>query len=70
VNVYSKYFFRKDLSIREVEQITSAFFGGRLKIIPMAGEASTYDYDGTEHEYQGISQMLLDDKEPLNNVGP
>ena len=57
-NVYSKYFLRKDLSVKEVEQITSAYFNGRLKILPMQGEKSTYDYDGTEHEYQGISQML------------
>ena len=26
-NVYSKYFLRKDLSIKEVENITSEFFG-------------------------------------------
>jgi hypothetical protein len=67
VNVYSKYFLRKDLSIKEVEQITSAYFNGRLKIIPMLGEKSTYDYDGTEHEYLGISQML-DDNVPPNGA--
>jgi hypothetical protein len=57
-NVYSKYFRRKNLSIKEVENITSAFFNGRLKLIPMIGEESTYDYDGTDFEYRMITQML------------
>lgn len=57
-NVYSKYFVRKDLSLKEVENITSAFFKGRLKLIPMADEKSTYDYDGTDFEYQMIAKML------------
>ena len=57
-NVYSKYFFKKDLSITEVENITSAFFNGRLKLIPIKGEESTYDYDGTEYEFRCISDML------------
>jgi hypothetical protein len=57
-NVYSKYFIRKDLSITEVENITSAFFNGRLKLIPMSGEESTYDYDGTDFEYRMIKELL------------
>ena len=57
-NVYSKYFIRKNLSIKEVENITSAFFNGRLKVIPMTGEESTYDYDGTDFEYRMITKML------------
>ena len=57
-NVYSKYFFKKDLSIREVENITSAFFNGKLILIPMKGEEATYDYDGTEYEFRCISDML------------
>ena len=57
-NVYSKYFIRKDLSVKEVENITSAFFNGRLKLIPMTGEESTYDYDGTDFEYRMITKML------------
>ncbi|MGD9046252.1 MAG: hypothetical protein PVG06_21265 [Desulfobacterales bacterium] len=57
-NVYSKYFIKKNLSVREVENITSAFFNGRLKLIPMIGEESTYDYDGTDFEYRMIAQML------------
>ncbi len=57
-NVYSKYFVRKDLSIKEVENIVSAFFKGRLKLLPMTGEGSTYDYDGTDFEYQMLTQML------------
>ncbi len=57
-NVYSKYFLRKDLSVVEVENIVSAHFGGRLKLIPMLGEEATYDYDGTDLEYRMISKML------------
>ena len=57
-NVYSKYFLRKDLSVVEVENIVSAHFGGRLKIIPMLGEKATYDYDGTDLEFRMISAML------------
>ncbi len=57
-NVYSKYFLRKDLSIREVENITSEFFAGRVKLIPMTGEEATYDYDGTDFEYLMITDML------------
>jgi hypothetical protein len=57
-NVYSKYFIRKDLSIKEVENITSAFFNGTLKLIPMTGEESTYDYDGTDFEYRMLNKML------------
>ena len=64
-NVYSKYFLRKDLSVVEVENIVSAHFGGRLKIIPMMGEETTYDYDGTDLEYRMISAMLKSQgKEP------
>lgn len=57
-NVYSKYFLRKDLSIKEMENIGSAFFKGRLKLIPTFGEESTYDYDGTEFEYRSIANMI------------
>ncbi|MBT8331917.1 MAG: hypothetical protein KJP06_06260, partial [Deltaproteobacteria bacterium] len=57
-NVYSKYFVRKDLSITEVENITSAFFRGKLKMIPLTDEKSTYDYDGTDVEYQMLTKML------------
>jgi hypothetical protein len=57
-NVYSKYFIRKNLSVKEIENITSAFFNGRLKLIPMIGEESTYDYDGTDFEYRMITKML------------
>jgi CTP:molybdopterin cytidylyltransferase MocA len=64
-NVYSKYFLRKDLSVVEVENIVSAHFGGRLKIIPMLGVEATYDYDGTDLEYRMISEMLKsENKEP------
>jgi len=57
-NVYSKYFLRKNLSIKEVENITSEFFGGRVKLLPIIGEEATYDYDGTDSEYLMITDML------------
>ena len=57
-NVYSKYFIRKDLSITEVENITTKFFEGRVKLIPVTGEEATYDYDGTDFEYLMITEML------------
>jgi hypothetical protein len=64
-NVYSKYFLRKDLSINETANIVSAFFHGRLILIPMTGIEATYDYDGTEHEYHTITKMLKSDE-----IGP
>ncbi|CAB1059114.1 hypothetical protein D1BOALGB6SA_3872 [Olavius sp. associated proteobacterium Delta 1] len=64
-NVYSKYFLRKDLSVVEVDNIGSAHFGGRFKLIPMQGEEATYDYDGTDLEYRMISEMLKSE-----NKGP
>ena len=65
-NVYSKYFLRKDLSVVEVDNIGSAHFGGRFKLIPMQGEEATYDYDGTDLEYRMISEMLKDEsKDPV-----
>lgn len=57
-NVYSKYFIKKDLSIKECAKITSSFFKGKVTIIPIDAEESTYDYDGTKGEYLGISNML------------
>jgi len=43
-NVYSKYFIHRNLSIKEVEQIT--------------GEETTYDYDGTDMEFRILNKML------------
>ena len=60
-NVYSKYFLRKDLSINETANIVSAFFHGRLVLIPMKGIEATYDYDGTDHEYRTITNLLKSD---------
>ncbi len=57
-NVYSKYFIKKDLSLREVENITSAFFGGRLKIVPVTDAKSSFDYDGTDDEYRRLAELL------------
>ena len=59
-NVYAKHFIRRDLSVMDCEKITTRFFRGKLTILPMAGEMSSYDYDGTEREYQVISQMLAE----------
>jgi len=61
-NVYSKYFLRKDLSVNEVANIVSEFFNGRLELIPMTGEETTYDYDGTDREYRMITEMLKSDQ--------
>lgn len=57
-NVYSKYFIHRDLSIREVEKITSVFFSGKVKLIPMLGEEATYDYDGTDKEFRMLNKLL------------
>jgi len=57
-NVYYKYYRRRDLSVREVENIASKFINGRFTLIPMTGEEATYDYDGTDEEYRRISEML------------
>jgi hypothetical protein len=57
-NVYSKYFLRKDLSIKETANIVGAFFNGRLEVLPMRGIKATYDYDGTDQEYRLITRML------------
>jgi len=57
-NVYSMYFLRKDLSIRETANIVGAFFNGRFELIPMTGTEATYDYDGTDQEYRMITKML------------
>lgn len=57
-NLYSKYFMKKDLSIGEVESICTKFFNGRLSLIPLTGEPSTFDYDGTDKEFREITKML------------
>ena len=57
-NVYSKYFLRKDLSIKETANILGSFFNGRLEITPLTGIRATYDYDGTDQEYRMITRML------------
>jgi hypothetical protein len=57
-NVYSKYFLRKDLSVKETANILGAFFNGRLELIPMTGVEATYDYDGTDQEYRMITKVL------------
>lgn len=66
-NVYSKYFLRKDLSINEVANIVSAFFCGRLELIPMQGVEATYDYDGTDREYRMITKMLKHEESMKSN---
>ena len=57
-NVYSKYFIKKNLTLREIENIVSEFFHGRFTLIPTIGEDATYDYDGTDAEYLEITAML------------
>jgi len=57
-NIYSKYFIKKNLSMLECEEITSKYFKGPVRIMPMLGEGSTYDYDGTEKEFEGLHEML------------
>jgi hypothetical protein len=66
-NIYSKYFIHRNLSIGEIENICTAFFDGKLKIIPMLGEKSTYDYDGTDMEYRILNKMLNTPRENGNN---
>ena len=66
-NVYSKYFLKKDLSINEVANIVSAYFNGRLELIPMEGVRATYDYDGTDHEYRMITTMLKHEESVKRN---
>ncbi len=57
-NVYSKYFIRKNLSVTEVDNIMSTLISGRFSLIPMKGEETTYDYDGTDEEYRQLTEML------------
>lgn len=63
-NVYSKYFLRKNLTVKEMANITSGFFKGRVELLPIIGEEATYDYDGTASEYRMISDMLKSTKKP------
>ena len=56
--IYSKYFRKKNLSIRECENIMSRFIEGRVRAFPLEGENSTYDYDGTMRELKRITKML------------
>lgn len=56
--IYSRYFVKKNLSIRQCEAICSAFFSGSFKAVPMHDIKSTYDFDGTEKEFLEISRML------------
>jgi len=56
--IYSRYFLKKNLSIKQCEAICTAFFKGSFVSIPMHDIKSTYDFDGTEREYLEISRML------------
>ncbi len=57
-NIYSKYFVKKTLSVKECGEISSLFLKGKVTAIPINGESSTYDYDGTQEEYNKITEML------------
>ena len=56
--IYRKYFRLKNLSIRECENILSRFVRGRVKALPIEGEGTTYDYDGTKRELKRLTRML------------
>ena len=56
--IYSKYYRKKDLSVGECENILSGFLKGRVKALPIKGEETTYDYDGTAKELKLITRML------------
>ncbi|MBB6482549.1 hypothetical protein [Spirochaeta isovalerica] len=60
--IYSRYFLKKTLSIRQCEAICTAFFKGPFTSLPMHDIKSTYDFDGTEREYIEISRMLEQQK--------
>ncbi len=69
-NVYSKYFIKRDLSITDCEKITSGFFRGPLTLIPITDETASFDYDGTEREYEMISGMLVKKSSPKTPLSP
>ena len=56
--LYRKYFRQKDLSIRECENILSRFVGVKVRALPIEGEKTTYDYDGTRRELKKLTRML------------
>ncbi len=56
--LYRKYFRQKNLSIRECENILSRFVGARVMALPIEGEKTTYDYDGTRKELKKLTRML------------
>jgi len=56
--IYGKYFLKKNLTVRECENIFSSFTGGTFRSVPISGKETTYDYDGTEKEFREISRML------------
>ncbi len=56
--IYNRYFIKKNLTITQSEKVCSAFFKGLFKAIPMSDLKSTYDFDGTEKEFNEINKML------------
>lgn len=56
--IYTRYFMKKNLTIKQCVSICSAFFRGDFQVIPMHDIKSTYDFDGTEKEYLEINKML------------
>jgi hypothetical protein len=60
VSVWEKYFFSKDLSIRDCENGLSKILcrSGKATILPTRDIASTYDFDGTIEDYRMINSLL------------
>ena len=56
--IFNKYFRKKNLSVRECENIFSRLLSGRVRALPIEGEETTYDYDGTAKELKLITRML------------
>ncbi len=56
--IYTRYFIKKNLTLKQCEAICSAFFRGKFHVVPMHDIKSTYDFDGTEKEYLEINRML------------
>ncbi len=57
-SIYRKYFRMKNLTLQECENILSSFLRGRVKSLPIEGEGTTYDYDGTKKELKRLTRML------------
>jgi hypothetical protein len=60
-DLWRKYFFSKDLSIKDCEDFGSRVLcrgGSRFTILPIPDFASTYDFDDTREDEKGLNHML------------